>query len=62
MIWDIQTGNCMHILQGHTVFVESASFSPDGTTIVTTSKDATAMIWDVMTGNCLTTLEGPVVS
>ena len=52
------TGNCLHTLQGHTEYVSSASFSPDGTTLVTASDDGTAKIWDVLTGNCLHTLQG----
>ncbi len=40
------------------VLFSSASFSPDGTRLVTASKDRTAKIWDVLTGNCLHTLQG----
>ena len=43
------TGECLHTLQGHTDYVMSASFSPDGTTLVTASLDRTAKIWDVLT-------------
>jgi WD40 repeat protein len=45
--------------------VWSASFSPDGTRIVTASSDHTAQLWDAATGEELTTLrghEGPVWS
>jgi WD40 repeat protein len=38
------------VLQGHTDAVLSASFSPDGRRIVTTSKDGTARVWDVSGG------------
>ena len=37
-------------LRGHTKEVNSVSFSPDGTQIVTGSSDATAIIWDAETG------------
>ena len=37
-------------LKGHKKEVYSASFSPDGTRIVTASKDGTARIWDAKTG------------
>jgi WD40 repeat protein/tRNA A-37 threonylcarbamoyl transferase component Bud32 len=38
------------VLQGHDSFVLSASFSPDGTRIVTASNDKTARVWDAATG------------
>ena len=36
----------------------SASFSTDGSRLVTTSSDCTAKIWDICTGECLQTLHG----
>ena len=38
------------ILNGHSSFVEYASFSPDGNFIVSASADSTVRIWDVKTG------------
>jgi WD40 repeat protein len=46
------------VLEGHTGEVNSASFSPDGTRIVTTSGDHTARVWDAQTGAWLQTLTG----
>ena len=57
-IWDASTGECLHILEGHTDLVFLAAFSLDGKKIVTASFDKTAKIWDVLTGECLHTLEG----
>src|SRR5207248_2661802 len=37
-------------LQGHTGFVKSVAFSPDGTRIVTGSYDNTAKVWDAKMG------------
>jgi len=37
-------------LQGHTGVMTSASYSPDGTKILTTSTDKTARVWDARTG------------
>ena len=43
---------------GHTSDVNTAVYSPDGKTIVTSSKDKTAKIWDSQTGKLLHTLKG----
>ncbi len=46
------------ILAGHTDAVNSASFSPDGTLVVTASLDGTAKIWATSTGKLIATLGG----
>eukprot|EP01045_Picozoa_sp_COSAG04_P060876 COSAG04_NODE_30960_length_259_cov_0.987500_1_plen_51_part_01 len=38
--------------------MSSASFSPDGTKVVSGSFDQTVRIWDAVTGECEQTLEG----
>ena len=43
---------------GHTHWVRSASFSPDGKYIVTASSDNTAKIWDAVSGKLLRNLTG----
>src|SRR5262249_947789 len=45
-------------LQGHTDMVLRASFSADGSRIVTASMDKTARVWDATTGIVLRTLKG----
>jgi eukaryotic-like serine/threonine-protein kinase len=45
-------------LKGHTGLVYSASFSPDGSRVVTGSYDQTAKIWDAKSGAVLLTLKG----
>ncbi len=45
-------------LEGHTERVPGASFSADGTRIITTSDDKTARIWDATTGRQLHVLRG----
>ena len=45
-------------LEGHTNGVNSASFSPDGSRIVTGSVDKTAKVWDAKSGAELLTLKG----
>jgi WD40 repeat protein len=51
-IWDAVTGECEQTLEGHSSAVSSASFSPDGTKVVSGSVDQTARIWDAVTGEC----------
>jgi WD40 repeat protein len=43
--------------EGHTDAIESAVFSPDGKTVLTTSYDQTVRIWDVATGKELQKFE-----
>ncbi|MEM6503151.1 MAG: PQQ-binding-like beta-propeller repeat protein, partial [Cyanobacteria bacterium P01_C01_bin.89] len=45
-------------LKGHSNGVLSASFSPDGSTIVSASYDQTVKLWDAKTGEELRTLKG----
>ena len=49
-------------LRGHGGGVESASFSADGSRIVTGSWDKTAKVWDAKTGEVLLTLNGARIS
>ncbi len=55
-LWD-RDGKPLTTLEGHTKWVESAVFSPDGSHILTASGDGTARLWD-RDGKPLATLEG----
>jgi WD40 repeat protein len=57
-VWDAKTGAEALTLKGHTSRLFSASFSPDGTRIVTASQDQTAKVWDAQTGAEALTLKG----
>jgi WD40 repeat protein len=57
-LWDVNTGNCIKTLTGHTNWVWSVAFSPDGKTLVSSSYDQTVRLWDVTTGRCIRTLTG----
>ena len=49
-------------LKGHTDQVTSASFSPDGSRVVTGSDDQTAKVWDARSGAEVLTLKGHTVT
>ena len=57
-LWDVQTGEQLATLKGHTDGVYSVAFSPDGSTLASGSADNTVRLWDVQTGEQLRTLEG----
>ena len=58
IIWDAETGEREIILRGHSLLLTSASYSPDGRHIVTSSNDGTAIIWDAETGEQECVLRG----
>lgn len=57
-IWDAQSGELLHVLDGHKAQVVDADFSPDGQWVVTGSLDKDAIIWNVQTGQPVHVLTG----
>ena len=57
-IWNVSTGDCQAVLEGHSGKVLSAVFSPDGRHTVSASGDHTARIWNTVTGDCEAVLQG----
>jgi WD40 repeat protein/serine/threonine protein kinase len=46
-IWNSHTGDLIHSFRGHEGLVSSLSFSPDGSRLVSGSRDKTVKIWDM---------------
>jgi len=46
-VWDSHSGTLIHSFRGHTALVSSLSFSPDGSRLVSGSRDKTVKIWDM---------------
>ena len=46
-LWSLQTGQCLDILTGHEARISSLRFASDGSTLVSTSWDASMKVWNV---------------
>ncbi len=67
-LWNFGTGDILATfspddldtveIEGHADVVDSITFSPDGTKLVSTSGDTTLIVWDVDTGAILNRMEG----
>ena len=49
-VWDVDTGNCLRTLQGHTSYVYAVAITPDGKCALSTSRDNTVRVWELKTG------------
>src|SRR5262249_59540624 len=57
-LWDLDTGQELHHLEGHGDAVLAVAFAPDGKTALSGSLDKTVRLWDVETGKELRKYEG----
>ena len=57
-IWEIETGELVVNLDGHSKPVNKAVFTPDGKQLITCSGDSTAKIWNLKTKKVHFTIEG----
>ncbi|MEO8890659.1 MAG: WD40 repeat domain-containing protein, partial [Coleofasciculaceae cyanobacterium] len=57
-LWDVNTGHCLNVLQGHHSEVRCVAFSPNGQLLASGGRDGMVRLWDVTTGQCLNTLPG----
>ena len=57
-LWDVETGHCLRVLEGHTSNVYGVAWSADRRRALSGSGDKTVRLWDVETGRCLRVLEG----
>lgn len=57
-LWDVRTGSELALLLGHRGTLTSAAFSPDGSRLLTASRDKTARLWEAQTGKESAVLRG----
>ena len=57
-LWSINDNRPVLTCQGHSGWVQSLAFSPDGQSLASGGHDQSVRIWDVETGQCLKTLKG----
>lgn len=57
-VFDVESGNLLVEMEGHSDVVNCAVFSPDGRNIVSGSGDHSIRMWNATTGNLLRKMEG----
>ncbi|MFM6815917.1 MAG: trypsin-like peptidase domain-containing protein [Dolichospermum sp.] len=57
-IWNLETGELIRTLSGHSSSFDSVAISPDGKTLASGSFDKTIKIWNLGTGQLIRTLSG----
>jgi WD40 repeat protein len=63
-VWNLKTGECTRVLQGHADRVSSVAVSPDGQFAVSGSWDKTVRVWNLQTYEGFLTIQadGPIHS
>jgi small GTP-binding protein len=56
--WNLDTGECLATLKGHSDLIKSIAIAPNGRFAVSGSNDKTVKIWNLKKGTCVGTLEG----
>jgi serine/threonine protein kinase len=57
-VWDADTGGHVLTYRGHSDFVHSVAWSPNGERIASGSEDKSVQVWDAATGNHVLTYRG----
>jgi|GEM_PF-5070762 len=55
--WDLKEGRCIRTLEGHIEDIITIEFSPDGSHVLSSSKNKEVKYWNLQTGECIHTFE-----
>ena len=58
-VWNVETGEKLHTLEGHRFDIDDVVFTPDGRFVVSGSVDGTIKFWDIKAGREARTLSMP---
>ena len=57
-VWDVDSGQCINVLQGQSGELLTAEFHPHGTRIATGGRDRMVWLWDVKSGREVARFQG----
>jgi small GTP-binding protein len=57
-LWDVETGRCLRVFEGHREAISNLAWAPDGGRALSVSSDQTVRLWNTETGRCLQVLTG----
>ena len=57
-LWDLESGQLLRTIEGHTERVNAVAVLPDGRRALSGSRDRTLKLWDLESGCCLATFTG----
>src|SRR6516164_9604101 len=62
-VWDLESGQLVRTLSGHTDLIHAVLLTPDGRHVISASADHTLRVWDPENGNFITAFsgEGPML-
>ncbi len=61
-LWDVEQRRYRAVLVGHTAYVHDMAFTPDSSSLLSSSADGTLRVWDIQSRQCVRVIAGYAVS